>query len=214
LRTPEDWRRARVTLAIAAITALAWGLVAGLNLYSEAAVWAGFIPARIGILPNDGSLAPLFLTPLTATLVHSGLTHLAFNMLLLLFCGRAVETIIGGPQLLILYAVGAYAAAAGHYLVGPASEMPAVGASGAVSAVFGAYAMLFGRNRVKKVANPTAAFWLNVLWLAAAYVVLQLIVGVTFQSLGTNIAFAAHIGGFFLGLALAKPLLLLRYRRA
>ncbi len=210
MRPPENWRQARVTLAIAGVTAVAWFFVAGLGIDNQAAVWAGFIPARIGVLPpNDGSLAPFFLTPLSATLVHAGLMHLAFNMLVLLFCGRAVEAILGGRQLLILYLLGAYTAAAGHYLVGRESEAPMIGASGAVSAVFGAYAMLFGRNRVK-VGNPTLAFWINVLWLAAAYVVLQLIVGLSFQTVGTNIAFAAHIGGFFLGLALAKPLLLLR----
>ena len=90
-----------------------------------------------------------------------------------------------------------------------------VGASGAISAVLGAYAMLFGRNRVK-VANPTLALWLNALWLAAAWVGLQLlIVGITVRDRAAPaIAIAAHIGGFLAGLLLAKPLLLLRYRDA
>ncbi len=213
MRPPEDWRRARVTLGIAAATSIAWFFAAGLNLANEAAVWAGFIPARIGILPNDGSLAPLALTPLTATLVHAGLMHLLFNMLILLFCGRSVEAILGGRQLAILYVLGAYAAAAAHYLVNATEQMPMVGASGAISAVLGAYAVLFGRNRVK-LGNPTLAFWVNALWLAAAWIGLQLIVGLTFETTGTNIAIAAHIGGFLVGLALAKPLLLLRYRKA
>ena len=52
-----------------------------------------------------------------------------------------------------------------------------VGASGAISAVLGAYAMLFGRNKVK-VANPTLALWLNALWLMAAWVVLRSVVGI------------------------------------
>jgi membrane associated rhomboid family serine protease len=213
LRPPEDWRRARVTLVIAGVTALAWGLAAGLNLQNEAAVWAGFIPARIGILPDDGSLAPLFLTPLTAALVHSGFPHLLFNMLFLLFCGRSVEVIVGGRQLLVLYVLGAYAAAAGHYALGPTEDIPMVGASGAVSAVLGAYAMLFGRNRVR-IKNPTAALWVNALWLLAAWVILQMIVGLTFETAGARIAIGAHIGGFLVGLLLAKPLLLLRYRKA
>ena len=213
MRPPEDWRRARVTLTIAAVTTLAWALAAGLGLDDAAAVWAGFIPARVGLLPNDGSLAPLIITPLTATLVHAGLMHIFFNLMMLLFCGRSVEVIIGGRQLLILYLVGAYAAAAAHYLVGPADKIPMIGASGAISAVLGAYAMLFGRNRVK-VANPTLALWVNALWLMAAWVGLQLVVGFTFQTIGARIAIAAHIGGFLAGLLLAKPLLLLRYRNA
>jgi membrane associated rhomboid family serine protease len=139
--------------------------------------------------------------------------HLVFNLLILLFCGRSVESIIGGRQLVILYVVGAYAAAAAHYVVGPSDTVPMIGASGAISAVLGAYSMMFGRNKVK-VANPTLALWLNSLWLAAGWVVLQLIVGITFETEGARIAIAAHIGGFLAGLLLAKPLLLLRYRKA
>ncbi len=52
-----------------------------------------------------------------------------------------------------------------------------IGASGAISAVLGAYAMLFGRNKVK-VASPTLALWLNALWLMAAWVVLQICLGI------------------------------------
>jgi membrane associated rhomboid family serine protease len=213
LRPPENWRKARVTITIAAVTAIAWGLAAGLGLGDGAAIWAGFIPARVADLPNDGSLAPLFLTPLTATLVHAGPMHLLFNLLFLLFCGRSVEVIIGGRQLAILYVTGAYAAAAAHYLPAPGELTPMIGASGAISAVLGAYAMLFGRNRVK-IANPNIALWVNALWLAAAWVVLQLIVGLTFETQGSRMAIAAHIGGFLAGLLLAKPLLLLRYRKA
>lgn len=213
MRPPEDWRRAQVTLWIAGLTTAAWALAAALGLSDQAAIWAGFIPARVTVLPNDGSLAPLLLTPLTATLVHGGLMHILFNMMMLLFCGRSVEIIIGGRQLIILYLIGAYAAAAGQYLIGPAEQTPMIGASGAISAVLGAYSILFGRNRVK-IANPTVALWVNALWLMAAWIGLQIILGFTFQTAGARIAIAAHIGGFIAGLLLAKPLLLLRYRKA
>lgn len=213
MRPPENWRAARVTLIIAAVTALAWGLAAGLGVGDHAAIRGGFIPLRVEGLAVDAVLAPVFLTPLTATLVHAGFVHLAFNLIILLFCGRSVEVIIGGRQLVILYVVGAYAAAAAHWAPNPSDMTPMVGASGAISAVLGAYAVMFGRNKVK-VASPTLAFWLNALWLAAAWVVLQLIVGLTFETAGARIAIAAHIGGFLAGLILAKPLLLLRYRGA
>lgn len=213
MRPPENWRSARVTLVIAAVTAAAWILTGAARLGDAAAIWAGFIPLRVGGVAGDEAFAPVFLTPLTATLVHAGLMHLAFNLLIHLFCGRSVETIIGGRQLIILYLVGAYAAAAAHYFAGPSDAVPMIGASGAISAVLGAYSMMFGRNKVK-VSNPTLALWLNSLWLAAGWVVLQLIVGFTFETEGARIAIAAHIGGFLAGLLLAKPLLLLRYRRA
>jgi membrane associated rhomboid family serine protease len=95
---------------------------------------------------------PFLLTPLTATLLHAGIWHLAFNLLIFLFCGRAAEGAVGPSNLVILYLVGAYAAAVGHFLVDPESISPMVGASGSISAVIGAYAMLFGKNRVR-VAN-------------------------------------------------------------
>ena len=135
------------------------------------------------------------------------------NLLILVVCGRPTENILGMRGLVILYVVGAYAAAAAQYFAGPAETAPMIGASGAISAVLGAYALLFGRNRVK-VANPTLALWLHAAWLAAAWVGLQLLVGFTFRTEGVGIAIAAHIGGFLAGLLLAKPLLMLRWRGA
>lgn len=213
MRPPESWQRARVTIAIAALTAAVFAIAELLGLSQPAAIWGGFIPARLGGLETDVALAPLLITPLTATLVHSGFAHLALNLLILLFCGRAVENIVGGAGLALLYLVGAYAAAAGHFAFNSADLAPAIGASGAISAVLGAYAILFGRNRVK-IADHRLALWLNALWLASAWVALQLLVGLTFTSAGVRIAIAAHIGGFLAGLLLARPLLLLRYRKA
>lgn len=212
MRPPESWRRARATLGIGAVTAAAWAIAAMLGVSDIAAVWGGFIPARVEGLDGDRMLAPVFLTPLTATLVHAGFIHLAFNLLIHLFCGRPVENIIGGPALAGLYVAGAYAAAAAQWLAGPSDLTPMVGASGAISAILGTYAMLFGRNRVR-TAHPALALWLNALWLAAAWIGLQLLVGFTFNTGGAKIAIAAHVGGFLAGLLLAKPLLMLRYRK-
>ena len=94
-----------------------------------------------------------------------------------------------------------------------------LGASGAISAVIGAYAMLFGRNKVK-LANPRLALWLNALWLMAAWVALNIGVGIALAGTdfllgeGVQVAVGAHIGGFLVGVLLANPLLLFRYRRA
>ncbi|HEX2763669.1 MAG TPA: rhomboid family intramembrane serine protease [Allosphingosinicella sp.] len=213
MRPPQDWRAARATLWIAGVTAFAWLLVSTLGWDRAAAVYGGFIPGRVGGLANDP--APLFalLTPLTATLVHAGFLHLAFNLLMLVVCGRSIEPIIGARGVLILYLVGAYAAAAAQWAADPGVFIPMVGASGAISAVVGAYALLFGRNRVK-VANARLAAWLHALWLGAAWIGLQVLVGLTFMTSGMSIAVAAHIGGFLAGLLLAKPLLWLRWRGA
>jgi membrane associated rhomboid family serine protease len=91
--------------------------------------------------------------------------------------------------------------------------MPMIGASGAVSAVIGAYAMLFGRNKVR-VRDPRLALWLHALWLMAGWVALQLLIGFASGAEGLGIAVAAHIGGFLVGVLLARPLLRFRYRKA
>ena len=212
MRPPQDWRAARVTMSIAAVTALLWLLASTLRMADFAAVWGGFIPARI-TYGDEGGMAPVWLTPLTATFVHAGIIHLGFNMLFLIFCGRSVEPILGSGSVAILYLLGAYGAAAAQYAADPGSMVPMVGASGAISALLGAYALLFGRNKVK-VANPTLALWLNALWLGAAWIGLQLLTSLTFDTLGQRVAIAAHIGGFLVGLALTKPLLIYRYRKA
>jgi len=217
MRPPESWAKARLTLAIAAVTAAAWLIVAVLGRFEWVAIWGGFIPAR-GLY--DQALAPYWLTPLTATLIHAGLIHLAFNLVILLFCGRQVEWALGPIGLGILYLLGAYAAAGGEYLADPSVTTPMIGASGAISAVLGAYAMLFGKNKVK-VASPRLALWLNALWLLAAWIALNVTIGIIARGgliPGTGPAMkgavAAHIGGFLLGLLLAVPLLLFRYRKA
>ncbi|MGQ0560228.1 MAG: rhomboid family intramembrane serine protease [Sphingosinicella sp.] len=198
------WSRARLTLAITLVTLLAWLFIATAGFADWAMVWGGFIPARMTSGGGQG-LAPYWLTPLTATMLHANIFHIGFNLLILVFCGRPVESVMGPLRLLILYLVGAFAAAAAHWLADPADMAPMIGASGAISAVLGAYAILFGRNRVK-LANPLLALWLNALWLMAAWIGLQLLVGLTFSTGGLRIAIAAHIGGFLAGVLLAYPL--------
>jgi membrane associated rhomboid family serine protease len=213
MRPPESWKNARLTLALAATTAAACAIPAFIGAEDAIAWWGGFIPARVWGASPAHPLAPLVLTPLTATLIHAGFIHLFFNMLMLLFCGRPVEAIVGMRGMALLYAAGAYAAAGTHLLFFPHSTTPMVGASGAISAVLGAYALLFGRNKVK-VRSPALANMLHALWLFATWTVIQLLVGLTIRIDGASIAVAAHIGGFLAGLALAKPLLLLRWRGA
>ncbi|HEX8553111.1 MAG TPA: rhomboid family intramembrane serine protease [Sphingomonas sp.] len=209
----SDWR---VTAAIAVLTLVISGLVIVNGLLEPAALGWGFVPALasgVAVLPGDIAALPVWLTPLSATLVHGGWGHLALNLIMLIYCGQQAERPLGGALIAALYVIGAYAAAAGQWAQEPDGIAPMIGASGAISAVLGAYAMLFGRNKVK-VANPTLALWLHALWLLAAWVALQSIVGVVVSSANFRIAVAAHVGGFIPGVLLARPLLLFRYRRA
>jgi membrane associated rhomboid family serine protease len=157
--------------------------------------------------------APAWLTPLTATLVHSGLIHLGFNLLVFVWCGAAVERILGRAGLVILYVLGAYAAAAGQWLADPMGLVPMVGASGAISAVIGAFSLSFGRPR-QFTRSQRLNRWINALWLLVAWVVLQMAMGWLAGGQGYLLATPAHIGGFIAGLLLQRPLLLWRYRKA
>ena len=176
------------------------------------AVFGGFIPLRAaGGLDVPGGI-PVWLTPLTAAFLHAGLLHLSLNMLMLLFCGRFVEKVLGGKLLLLLFLVGAYAAAATEFAFQPNSDSPMIGASGAISAIIGTYALLYSRQQVKAI-GPFSANAVRILWLAAAWTIIQLMVGIV--SLGGigRIAIGAHIGGFVAGLLLTKPLVYLRFGR-
>ena len=201
------------TFAITALTALAWLIVALASLSDQAALALGFIPARLGGPPVPWAAVPALLTPLTATLLHSGLIHLGFNLLVFVWCGLQVERILGRTGLVVLYVVGAYAAAAGQWAADPMGTVPMVGASGAVSAVIGAFSLSFGRAKAF-TGSARLNRWINALWLLAAWVVLQVMMGWLAGGQGYLLATPAHIGGFVAGLLLQRPLLLLRYRSA
>ncbi len=203
---------ARITTLIAAITVASYVLLS-VSGYDEAAELAGgFIPARLSGIPVTGAL-PVWLTPLTATLLHGGWLHLGFNMLMLVFCGQMVEAALGGRGLAILYLIGAYAAAGLQYAAGPLDLSPMIGASGAISAVFGAYALLFSQPRLF-LDRPVLARVVNILWLALAWVGLQYLMGLATSAADFAVATPAHVGGFFAGLLLARPLLRWRHRKA
>ena len=201
------------TNVIAALTALAWIIAATLFSPEQPALSLGFIPAHLSGAAPPWPAVPAILAPLTATLVHSGLVHLGFNLLILLWCGTAVERVLGRTGLIVLYVVGAYASALAQWATDPSSVIPMVGASGAIGAVIGAFALSFGR--AKRVTNNLRLNrWINVVWLLIAWVVLQVMMGWLAGAQGYLLATAAHIGGFAAGLLLQRPLLLWHYRNA
>ncbi len=209
------------TLAVVTVAVFVLARMSGYE--AELAYAAGFIPARVAqpdLLANAGlgfPIVPMWLTPLSSALLHGGWLHLGFNMLMLVFCGRQVEEVLGGRLMIPLYVGGAYAAALGQWALGPQIAVPMIGASGAISAVIGAYALLFG-NREVKAWGPFPASIVRMLWLGAGWTVLQFLIGVASSAgtlgLGTSdagIAVGAHIGGFIAGLVMTRPLLKSRF---
>tara|TARA_R110000782_G_scaffold167129_9_gene259261 strand:+ start:4967 stop:5644 length:678 start_codon:yes stop_codon:yes gene_type:complete len=213
---------ARTTNRVAAITVLAFVLVLIMGFGEIMSYAAGFIPARVsepGLLDHAGlpvAVVPLILTPLTATLLHGGWLHLGFNIIILIYCGRQIELVLGGRLWLLLYAVGAYAAAAGQWLLGPHLPIPMIGASGAISAIIGAYALLYSNREVRSF-GPIPASVVRMAWLGAGWIFIQFLIGVASNGgglTGSNdaVAIGAHIGGFIAGMLLIRPLLKIRFR--
>ena len=201
------------TNIIVAIAILAWVVAVVLGQSERAAYALGFIPLRVSGIPVPFAAAPAWLTPLTATLVHSNLVHLGFNMLILLWCGAQVERVLGAAGLIVLYLAGAYAATAAQWGVDPHAVVPMIGASGAISAVMGAFALSFGRAK-PFTSNLMVNRWINVAWLLVAWTVLQAMMGWLGNQQGYLLATPAHVGGFAAGLLLQRPLLLWKYRKA
>ena len=156
------------TNIIVALTAVAWVIAVLLGQSEKAAFALGFIPLRVTVPSVPWAAVPAFLMPLTATLVHSGLVHLGFNLLMLVWCGTAVERILGKAGVIILYLVGAYAAAAAQWALDPGGTAPMVGVSGAISAAMGAFALSFGRAK-PLTSNLRLNRWLNVGWLLSKF---------------------------------------------
>jgi membrane associated rhomboid family serine protease len=201
------------TNIIVAVTVIAWVIAVVLGRSNQAAYSLGFLAIRVSLPALPFPAVPVFLTPLTATLVHSNLVHLGFNMLILLWCGSQVERVVGWAGLIILYVVGAYAAAAAQWALDPLASVPVIGASGAISAIIGAYALSFGRARTF-TNSLRVNRWINVVWLMIAWAVLQAMMGWLGNQQGYLLATPAHVGGFAAGLLLQRPLLLWRYRKA
>lgn len=194
-------------LACVMIFVLLW--ITGFQI--EAIVRAGFIPARAGsglVLP-PGMMVPFALTPLTSAFLHGGVLHLVFNMVVLLFVGRQLEAPLGVKAVAVLLVAGAYAGAAAQWLAVPASAVPMIGASGAISALIAMFALIFSRSQTPAI-GPIPAHWVRAIWLAAAWIGLQLLMGFSGGGFGA-VAIWAHVGGFLAGLLLARPLLRWRF---
>jgi membrane associated rhomboid family serine protease len=159
--------------------------------------------------PSQGSVDD-WITAFTSMFMHGGVLHLGGNMLFLWIYGNNIEDAMGPLKFIVFYLLGGLAAIAGQTLVDPGSAVPTVGASGAVSAVLGAYLVLHPRAGVL-ILSLIPFFWGVFVLPAAAVIgiwfVQQLLFGFAdFASAGEGggVAYWAHIGGFVFGLVTIK----------
>jgi membrane associated rhomboid family serine protease len=152
------------------------------------------------------------LTPFTSMFLHGGWAHLLGNGLFLWVFGANVEDAMGRLRFLVFYLVCGLVAAAAQVATDPASPVPMVGASGAISGVLGAYLVLHPHARVKMLfiifiiikVIPLPA-WLVLLYWFGLQLLMALpeLAGVEKEVSG-GVAVMAHVGGFVAGLLLVK----------
>lgn len=156
-------------------------------------------------LPPELLVIPAGLTVFTSMFLHGGFMHLAGNMLYLWIFGNNIEDAMGHVRFVVFYLLCGVAAVAGQTLQNPDSQVPMIGASGAISGVLGAYLLLYPHARVL-VLIPLGfisqlirlpAGWVLGLWFG-----MQIISSALTSPEGGGVAWFAHIGGFIAGLAL------------
>jgi len=145
----------------------------------------------------------IYVTPLTSMFMHGGWMHLIGNMVFLWIFGNNVEDYFGAIKFIIFYFLSGIAAIAVYSVFGITSEVPLVGASGAIAGVMGAYIILHPRAQVTcliffiliQFVTLPAKVVLGI-WFA-----IQVVMSVTGSSTGGGVAWLAHVGGFVFGAA-------------
>jgi membrane associated rhomboid family serine protease len=154
-------------------------------------------------IPLEPGPSPVYLTLISSMFMHGGWLHLGGNMLFLWIFGDNVEHTIGAVLFLGFYLFAGVVGSLAQVMIEPASLVPSLGASGAISGVLGAYLILFPRNRVL-VLLFRFVVWVPAIVVIGLWAVLQFFGGlgqiaVTEQTGG--VAYMAHIGGFVVGVA-------------
>ena len=185
------------------------GLVPG-ELTKQAVLGSG-IPIAPGLVCAIDQDPINWWTPVLSMFLHGGWGHLLGNLLFFWVFGNNIEDVMGAPRFLVFYLVCGLAAAGAHIAIDPASPVPTVGASGAISGVMGAYLVLFPRVRVRMLfifliffkVIPLPA-WVVLIW----WLVIQVLMGLPqlgqAGDLSGGVAVWAHVGGFLAGALLIR----------
>ena len=213
-----------VTYLLIAINVTVFGfqLVTLLTMGQERAAWlvyvAGAVPLELTSFRDLGppNVVPVPLTLLSSMFMHGGIAHLLGNMLFLWVFGDNVEDFMGHGRFLAFYVATGLAAALAHIAAYPTSDVPVVGASGAISGVLGAYILLYPRAKVVTLIPIVIFFYVvdvPAFFFLGVWFVMQLVnARVDASMTGGGVAFLAHVGGFVAGV-LAVPLFQRRRRR-
>ncbi len=178
----------------------------------------GLIPSvLLGLneLPPNLDVIPAGATLITSMFLHGGWMHLIGNMWFLWIFGNNIEDELGHGRFLLFYLISGLGAAALQIIIGPNSDIPMVGASGAISGVLGAYMVLYPRAKILTLVFLgffITMMRITAIWFLGIWFGMQLLYGLASAGgTGGGIAWWAHIGGFLAGVGL---LYILRQKRA
>jgi membrane associated rhomboid family serine protease len=199
-----------VTFLLLAANVAVWIYVQGageIQALQASVIQYGATPCEItGACPSEGER---FSQLISSMFMHGSWGHLLGNMLFLWVFGNNIEDSMGHLRFIVFYLATGLAAALTQIFLSPASAIPMVGASGAISGIMGAYIVLYPTVRVRTWFPPIFFFQVRAFVLLAYWFVIQLFLGL--EALGPEmgdqggVAFWAHIGGFVAGLLLIKP---------
>jgi membrane associated rhomboid family serine protease len=145
------------------------------------------------------------LTLIISMFMHGGFFHLIFNMLYLWIFGNNVEDFLGPIRFILFYLLSGLGASLTHILFNPNSQVPMIGASGAIAGILGAYLILFPRAHVLTLVF--LFFFIRIIAIPAAFVLgLWFLIQVLSIGAGGGVAWFAHIGGFLIGILLIKAM--------
>ncbi len=172
----------------------------------------GLIPSHTGLLfsPHGTTLSQAFLPMVTSMFLHGGWMHLLGNMLFLWVFGGSVEDALGHLQYLIFYFISGVGAAVVHTIFNWGSDVPTVGASGAISGVMGAFIVLFPRAQVATLIPALFLFFtirIPAFLMLGYWFFLQIFSGLVSLGVGGQqggVAWWAHVGGFLLWIGVAR----------
>ncbi len=174
----------------------------------EIPFWYGAIPEGILTMKSAQPVTP-FITLFTSMFLHGSLFHLLGNMLYLWIFGNNIEDRLGHIRFLFFYLFAGLVAAYSHAITEPSSQIPMIGASGAISGVLGAYLILYPHARVHTLVF--FGFFIQVVRIPALIVIgfwaiIQLINGMVTKVIPGEggVAWFAHIGGFVFGVLTIK----------
>lgn len=218
-----------MTMLILAAMASVWLLVQGggfdYRVLAMSVCNLGLVPAELTRQAALGTGVPIapglvcvvdaepinWLTPVLSMFLHGSWAHLLGNALFFWVFGNNIEDVMGRGRFLVFYLLCGLAAAAAHVLVDPASPLPTVGASGAVSGVMGAYLVLYPRVRVRMLFIFLIFFkiiplpaWLVLLWWLGLQVLVGLPQLTQVGDISGGVAVWAHVGGFLAGALLIR----------